>query len=66
MPGGTEKIAGLWFVKGVSVPRLRCTTRGDGGGRPSLLFFENQKKCTDFFKKGLIVSILGFNLPFKM
>ena len=51
VPGATEKIAGLWFIRGVSVPRLRCTTR-EGGGRSLLLFFENQKKCTDFFKEG--------------
>ena len=38
----------------------------DGGGRPPLPFFENRKKCPDFGKKALIVSILGLNLPFKM
>ena len=28
--------------------------QGEGGGwRPPLLFFENQKKCPDFRKKGL-------------
>ena len=28
--------------------------------------FENQKKCPDFGKKALIVSIIGLNFPFKM
>ena len=35
------------------------------GGAPQP-FFENQKKCSDFEKKTLIVPILGLNFPFKM
>ena len=27
---------------------------------------QNQKKCPDFGKKALIVSIIGLNFPFKM
>ena len=39
-----------------------------GGGEVSstLPFLENQKKCPDFAKKALIVSILRLNLPFKI
>ena len=37
--------------------------RGEG---PPLSFSENHKKCTDFGKKALIVSIFGLNFPFKM
>ena len=37
-----------------------------GKGRPPLLFFENQKKCSDSEKKALTVSIFRLNLPFKM
>ena len=39
---------------------------GGTEGRPPLPFLENRKKCPDFLKKALIVSFLGFNLPFKM
>ena len=35
------------------------------GGEASPALFENRKKCPDFEKKALIVSILGLNLPFK-
>ena len=44
---------------------FRHATRG-GGGRPPLSLFENRKKCPDFEKKVLIISVLGLNLPFKM
>ena len=37
-----------------------------GGERLPLPFFENQKKCSDFVKKVLIVSIFVLNFPFKM
>ena len=39
VPGATEKIAGLWFIRVVSVPRLRCTTREGGGGEVSPALF---------------------------
>ena len=65
MPGATEKIAGLWFIRVVSVPRLTCTTREGGGGLPCS-FLKIKKSAQIFLKKALIVSILGFNLPFKM
>ena len=42
--------------------------RVEGGwvrGEASPALFENRKKCPDFEKKALIVSILGLNLPFK-
>ena len=32
--------------------KKRRATRGEEGGRPPLPFFENQKKCLDFGKKG--------------
>ena len=48
-----------------SAPFRRATRRGGGGSLP-LPFFENQKKCPDFAKKALNVSILRLNLPFKM
>ena len=69
VPGGTEKIAGLWFIRDVSVPRLRCTTRKGGGGGVGgfpCFFLKIKKSAQIFLKKTLIVSILGFNLPFKM
>ena len=34
----------------VRLKRSRCPTR-EGGGRPPLPFFENEKKCPDFRKK---------------
>ena len=37
-----------------------------GGERAPLPFFENQKKCPDFGKKVLIVSIFVLNFPFQM
>ena len=37
-----------------------------GGRETTLAFFENQKKCPDFLKKVLIVSILGLNLSLKI
>ena len=34
--------------------------------RPSLVFFENRKRCPNFGKKTLIVSIFGLNFSFEM
>ena len=34
------------------------------GGRSPLPFFENGKKCPDFGKKALILSILGLNFRY--
>ena len=51
-----DKIPSLLQISGAQLER----------GRPALPFFENRKKCPDFRKKALIVSILALNLLFKM
>ena len=38
----------------------------EGGGGLPCPFLKIEKKCPDFGKKALIVSILGLNLLFKM
>ena len=47
----------------VSYLHIKCATRG--GGRPPLLFLENQKSTLIVEKKALILSILRLNLPLK-
>ena len=47
-----------------------CTTGaqlgGRGRGEAFPVFLENKKKCLDFGKKALNVSIIWLNLPFQM
>ena len=37
---------------------------GGSGGRSPLPCFKNQKKCPDFGKKTLILSLFGLHLPY--
>ena len=53
------------FFEFITSSGAQLRGEGGGGGLPCPVL-KIVKKCPDFGKKALIVSLLGLNLPFKM